>query len=746
MKYLFITIILIQACFYSFAQAPNTNWAHNYGSSVEAVHVDENGNCFTVGNFSQTTFGTFPLINNVGGNIFLYKSDMLGNVIWARQYGLSSMPFPQTPIKDVITDANGNIFIYGYFQENATFGTTTLTSAGATDLFISKLDPAGNVLWAKKFGNSGYDLGYNGALGIDNNGNVILGVRFQVSITVGTTNYSSAGAEDIVIIKFDTDGNILWSNKFGGGGKDENQGVTVDALGNSYFTGNFAGTVTFGSTTLTATGTSDIYILKLSPSGTVLWAKKMNGSGADFGAGIEITDDGALYVTGSFMGTLTFGGFSVTSVTPSNVGVVLSKLDSNGNVLWVESLGSTLDIYPVALAVKPDGNIVLNGTYTGSSTAGSSVGSFDVFFAEYDATGTSIWIKGFGSAGGDLSYCLAIGPNNAIYGGGKFNGTIQFDSYTFTSTNFNKGFLVCLSDCIPTTSSLTEAACESYTLNNQTYTSSGTYTQIIANAAGCDSTITLNLTINQPTMNSISVTECGSHVLNGQTYTSSGTYSQTLTNSVACDSIITLNLTINQPTTNTITTTACGSYVLNSQTYTSSGIYSQLLANSVGCDSTITLNLTIDNVDNAVSVNSITLTSNQTGGTYQWIDCNNGSAQIVGATAQSFTATENGSYAVIVTANGCTETSDCFVINSVGIESLELDSWSVHPNPTNGVFTITTIQPLKDDVVEVYSAIGQLVYKNVHSGNEIIIQLDEQPSGVYLLKLNKQQHLRILKF
>jgi hypothetical protein len=143
------------------------------------------------------------------------------------------------------------------------------------------------------------------------------------------------------------------------------------------------------------------------------------------------------------------------------------------------------------------------------------------------------------------------------------------------------------------TSSMDVTSCDSYSLNNQTYTESGVYTQVLQNAAGCDSTLTLNLTILESTFSSMDVTVCDSYSLNGETYTESGVYTQLLQNVAGCDSTLTLNLTILESTFSSMDVTVCDSYSLNGETYTESGVYTQMLQNAAGCDSTLTLNLTI---------------------------------------------------------------------------------------------------------------------------------------------------------
>jgi len=149
--------------------------------------------------------------------------------------------------------------------------------------------------------------------------------------------------------------------------------------------------------------------------------------------------------------------------------------------------------------------------------------------------------------------------------------------------------------CTPTTSTQTVSACGSYVWNGTTYTASNnTATYVTTNAGGCDSTVTLNLTINNATSSSETQSACGSYLWNGNTYTTSGAKIFTTTNAAGCDSVVTLNLTINNATTSSTTDTASGSYVWNGNTYTSSGTYTYQTTNAAGCDSTATLNVTIN--------------------------------------------------------------------------------------------------------------------------------------------------------
>jgi hypothetical protein len=368
------------------------------------------------------------------------------------------------------------------------------------------------------------------------------------------------------------------------------------------------------------------------------------------------------------------------------------------------------------------------------------------------------------------------------------NGTTYNSSGTYTQTLTNAAgcdSMITLNLIInqPTSVSLTESACNDYTLNGTTYNTSGTYTQTLTNAIGCDSIITLNLTINNSTSSSLTISACDSLTLNGQTYTTSGTYVQTIMNASGCDSVITLSLTINQSTSSSLIETACESYTLNGQTYTTSGTYTQLLTNSAGCDSTITLNLTINtaNADTTVatacdsliwngqtytttgfytlsftnvngcdsilnldltivstpvagitSLDVITLQATGTG-TYQWINCS-GQA-IVGDTNATFTATSNGSYAVIVSNGACSDTSDCFVISQVGLdENKNSFGVTLTPNPAQNDVKVT-FTGVNEAFIIIYDAQGKVVMtmNQVQSGEMLSLEAFER--GVYLVNI-----------
>jgi surface protein len=197
----------------------------------------------------------------------------------------------------------------------------------------------------------------------------------------------------------------------------------------------------------------------------------------------------------------------------------------------------------------------------------------------------------------------------------------------------------------------------------------------------------------------------------------------TLTSSICCF------------TQNTIqNSSACDYYLFNGQTLTSSGIYYDTLMNVNGCDSLLTLNLTVNNVNTSVSQAGANLTSNATGVTYQWLSCPSYSP-IPGETNQSFTATANGDYAVVVTENGCSDTSTCFTVVAIGIqETNKFTSFSIYPNPVSNKLYIQSSTAFADKKKEFCNTFGQLILTT--NGNEI--DVSSYSKGLYYLKCEHQ--------
>ncbi|TNE55914.1 MAG: T9SS type A sorting domain-containing protein, partial [Bacteroidetes bacterium] len=206
-----------------------------------------------------------------------------------------------------------------------------------------------------------------------------------------------------------------------------------------------------------------------------------------------------------------------------------------------------------------------------------------------------------------------------------------------------------------------------------------------------------------------------------------------------CDSIVTLDLTILNPTSGTDVQSACGSYTwIDGNTYTNSTdtpVFT--LMGSNGCDSIVTLNLTITNIDLTVNQTDSTLMAAQNGATYEWLDCQNGSVKIPGETGQSFVPQENGEYAVVITMDGCADTSACIMVTGiVGIDEILAEKEvRIYPNPNNGQFRIDFQELVPVCTIQLMTIQGSMIHTESHRNRqEVELNLQGKlAQGTYLL-------------
>ncbi len=294
----------------------------------------------------------------------------------------------------------------------------------------------------------------------------------------------------------------------------------------------------------------------------------------------------------------------------------------------------------------------------------------------------------------------------------------DFDHVVFTCVGFgnlhwgNGSFGTTITNCVVTTSSLTEAVCGGYTApSGQIFNSSGVVTDIIPNTAGCDSIITINLTVNTVDITTTQLSNVITANATGATYqwincssmnaivvgetnqsysiTGNDSYAVIVTQNGCSDTSSCANFCV--ATAASTTETVCGDYTAPSgQVFNSSGVVTDVIPNAAGCDSIITINLTVNTVDITITLLNNIATASATGATYQWINCSSMNAIVVGETNQSYTLTDNDNYAVIVTQNGCTDTSSC--INTCETTSFRTEIvCGEYTAPSGQVFTTSGI-------------------------------------------------------
>jgi uncharacterized repeat protein (TIGR01451 family) len=286
---------------------------------------------------------------------------------------------------------------------------------------------------------------------------------------------------------------------------------------------------------------------------------------------------------------------------------------------------------------------------------------------------------------------------------------------------------------------LNPSVCDLFSFNGIVYDQSGTYYQAVENN-GLDSLYTINLVVGN-NESSFSATACDSYDWNGLSYSNSGSYQQIFTNAAGCDSTVTLDLTVNQSESTYFAATVCDSIMWAGQVFYTSGIYSQTYSTTTGCDSVVSLNLTVNqssDLNTSVTQMGLTLTADASALTYQWLDCDNNYAPIPNANNQTFEATANGNYAVEVSNGSCSAISACYNITGVGLENVsESVGPQIYPNPTTSNLNII-FETLEERQLQLMTFDGRILKSLKLSDQNVEIDMSTYPSGVYLIKIIKQ--------
>jgi hypothetical protein len=388
---------------------------------------------------------------------------------------ISGSPFTMTEVDSSDTNyTDGKLYVYSttlpagtdytyYFEAKDSKGANATPTIEINSPDVIQIS-GGTKLWTKQWGFTDDDIGKGVA--VDSSGNIyVTGYRY---------NTSNGGYYEGFLIKYDPNGNILWtaySGKF-------NNGIAIDNIsGNIYVTG---------------TDNSDAYLMKYNSSGSLIWAKWLNITSEDVAEGVATDGSGNIYITGYIytdssyediflskydtngnlkwtrqLGTIDFerahavatdisGNIYITGYTesgldgnPNNDGlyydIFLTKYDTNGNKIWTKQLGTSADDEAYSITTDSYGNIYVTGR-TWGSLGGTNAGNVDIFLAKYDASGGIIWIKQLGTNGNDEGRGIVVDSSGNIYITGETSGNLDgnvnagiFDAFLSKyDTNGNK--------------------------------------------------------------------------------------------------------------------------------------------------------------------------------------------------------------------------------------------------------------------------------------------------------------------
>ena len=337
--------------------------------------------------------------------------------------------------RGIAVDASGDALVTGFFQGMATFGSTSLVSNGSSDVFVGKVSSGGVWEWAVRAGGSSNDFGY-GDIAVDASGGTLVTGFFQDTAMFGSTSLVSSGSSDVFVGKVSSGGVWEWAVRAGGSSSDYGDSIAVDASGGALVTGYFQGTAIFGNTSLVSSGNNDVFVGKVGSGGVWEWAVRAGSSLDDDGNGIAVDASGDALVTGNFEGTAMFGSTSL--VSSGSYDVFVGKVGSGGVWEWAVRAGSSLDDFGYGIAVDASGGALVTGNFHRTATFGStslvSSGSYDVFVVKVSSSGVWEWAVRAGGSSNDFAYGIAVDASGGALVTGNFEGTATFGSTSLVSS------------------------------------------------------------------------------------------------------------------------------------------------------------------------------------------------------------------------------------------------------------------------------------------------------------------------
>lgn len=752
------------------------NGAGNDFDEARAITTDTAGNIIVTGTTATTA---------INYDIAVIKYDPAGNLLWDTTYNGPGNNYDEP--NDVITDSAGNIYITG--------GSDGLGSGA--DVVTIAYSAAGSQLWATRYTGSGNNIDAGKAIALDTAGNVYI---------TGTTRTNSVNNQDVITIKYDAAGVQQWFIRFNGPGSvyDEGTDIAVNDTGGIFICGYVRALV--GVTNY------DYITLAYSTSGALLWQQSINGAGNenDRANSITITPFGKVAVTGRTLGTgatvedcttilydavtgaqlwiKTFDGAAVNYdegrkvisdslgnifvagyafTTGQNNNYLLLEYDSAGNEIlrdrWNGSGNNSDQAYSIGIDTL--GSVYLGGSSRGAGTgedfavvkfcrlqtnAGADTTVCQGASVQLNASSSfggidSVWwVPASGLSNPNIANPIATPSANTCYVAYIRNsyGCINTDTVCVSlfplpvpEITANGPLSFCIGGQVTVTAQDTTSSTVSYlwntgdTTQSITVNTSGTYTVNVITTTNCASQNQITVTVNPlPVVSagndvsfcsSTNVTLCATGAANYNWSPAFGLSDSTIACPVAGPT---------QSTTYVVTGTDVN-----------------------GCVDTDTVSVILFPFPGVpVITQNVAVLTSSAASTYQWYFNNN---PIAGATSQSYTPTQNGTYYVVVTdSNGCTSFSSTFTLIDVGVsEQNTTEQLRVYPNPSEGEFIISTDLQGQDAVLEVTAADGRLVYsRTIAAANttEIRTDLGGIESGVYLIaiRLNNGtiKHSRII--
>jgi len=362
-----------------------------------SIKQTTDGGFFIAGQSTSSNSGDVSGTNHGGSDFWVVKLDAAGNKTWDKLLGGTAN---DGAYACQLTIDNGYI-ITGY-SESPISGDVTEGNNGQRDIWVVKLDTAGNKTWDRQLG--GFSNDHSFIVQQTTDGGYMVAGYSQSSIS-GDVSETNHGSNDYWVVKLDIAGNKTWDKLLGGSGDD--RGVSAQQTKDGgYIIAGHSLSSNSGDVSGTNHGGSDFWVVKLDAAGNKIWDKLLGGAAEDRAYAIQQTSDGG-YVIAGYSSSSASG--DVSGINHGGYDYWIVKLDAAGNQIWDKLLGGTADDIDYSVIQTTDGGYILAG-YSSSSASGdisgTNYGSNDFWVVKLDASGNIIWDKLLGGSGNDMVYAV----------------------------------------------------------------------------------------------------------------------------------------------------------------------------------------------------------------------------------------------------------------------------------------------------------------------------------------------------
>jgi hypothetical protein len=382
------------------------------------VAVGTNGDLYVGGYFDgETDFGgsVGKKTSTGGSDGYVLKLGGDGKLVWAQTFGSKR----DDDVK-AIAARGDKVIVVGNFTDEIKLGEFDHKAVGSDDLFAAVLDKTGAPQWLWTLG--GIDSDGANAVAPTPDGGWVIGGSYTDSITIGTTTIKSKGLTDALLVKLAASGDLEWIKSFGGRYKDTIMHLAVDANGNIYIQGHFADVSDWGGKPLKAGGGSDndVVLAKYDTNGDHVWSKNFGNEFNDVAGGITVDRAGNITIVGSFenKGPISFGpGDEHASLGESDA--YIARFDTTGKLEWARTFGAEREDVAWGVASDSAGNTITTGWFQNTVDFGkgpvASKGNKDVFAIKLDPKGEIVWVDTWGDHDHDQGRAVAVDDKGNAY-------------------------------------------------------------------------------------------------------------------------------------------------------------------------------------------------------------------------------------------------------------------------------------------------------------------------------------------